>query len=401
MNTEKIKEFVRANTALVLIAGAVVLALLLLVSGPSTRRQSAERLAPVVRVIGLDRGSFDRVVESYGTTVPAQEVMLTPQVRGRVQYVSPNLIPGATLEKGEVLVRVERSEYELAVATARATLEQARANFELEQGKQRVAKREWELFGKQAGSGESDSSLALRQPQLAQAQAQLEAAKSALERAELDLSRTSLRAPFDAIIVEKMVNVGQIIEPEARLVHLVGTEEFWVKALVSLAQLDAAQEGASHEGGVRIFHERGLGEVVERSGRFIRAMGHLDPASRMAEVLVGLTDPLAIAESAPRIPLNSYVRVEIRAGKLENIVRLPRVAMRENDEVWVVDSSDKLRVRKVQVLWRQGETLAVRGEFDDSDRVIVSPLANATPGIDLRTKAGAESASAADAVVIE
>jgi hypothetical protein len=106
----------------------------------------------------------------------------------------------------------------------------------------------------------------------------------------------------------------------------------------------------------------------------------------MAQVLIAIEDPLGLA-GGPAIPLGSYVRVEIAAGALEGVVRIPRHALRENDELWVADGKDRFQVRRGEVLWRQGEELAVRDVFERDDRLILSALVSPVPGMALRPRA--------------
>ena len=70
-------------------------------------------------------------------------------------------------------------------------------------------------------------------------------------------------------------------------------------------------------------------------------------------------------EAQPAL-LKSYVRVDIEAGELKDVCEIPRVALRENDRVWVRDGEGLLQILDVDVLWRELE-----GRVD-----VVSPLAD-------------------------
>ena len=108
----------------------------------------------------------------------------------------------------------------------------------------------------------------------------------------------------------------------------------------------------------------------------------------MAQALIEIDDPLGL-EAGPAIPLGSYVRVELEAGALDDVVRIPRHGVRENDELWVADGSDRLQVRRAEVVWRQGSVVAVRDVFEPDDRLIVTSLASPEPGMPLRPRPSA------------
>lgn len=54
-------------------------------------------------------------VEAQGEVRPQREVAVSPQISGRISYVSPDFIDGGFIRKGQVLVRLEAADYELAL----------------------------------------------------------------------------------------------------------------------------------------------------------------------------------------------------------------------------------------------------------------------------------------------
>jgi RND family efflux transporter MFP subunit len=379
----------RHRQALLIVAGTAALALLVLATGPETRREHSSPPAPVVSVMPVDPAPFQRVAEGFGTVVPSREVHVVPEVEGSVLAIHPQLEPGGILREGDVLLRIDAAEYRAAVAGAEAALAEARAAFDIERGRQTVAKREWELFGDEIPDAQLGRELALREPQLRQAEARIASARSALESARLDLARTEIRAPFDALVVDESIEVGQRVSRTAPVAELVGVESFWVRASLPLARLPAVLEMSGAEATTRVELAPGLGGEVVRAGRLVRSLGRVDPEGRMAQVLIAIEDPLGLL-GGPAIPLGSYVRVEIEAGALEGVVRIPRHGVRENEELWVADGEDRFQVRRADVLWRQGEELAIRDVFSPDDRLILSALISPLPGMALRPRLAEE-----------
>ena len=377
----RLRRLVPAAVLVVALGGGLAL----VATSPSTERQPESFEPPVVGVVPVDRAAYPRAVEAYGSLVPSREATLYPEVQGPVVEIHPHLEPGGIVRAGEVLLRVDPAEYELAVAGAQAALAEAQAALEIERGRQVVAQREWELFGAELPDAELGRELALRVPQLRQAEARIASARSALDRARLDLERTALRVPFDALVVRETTEVGQRVTPQSAVAELAGVEVFWARASLSLDRLPAVIAAAERGGAARVVLTSGLDQRVERSGRLVRQLGSVEAEGRMAQVLVAVDDPLGLS-GGPALPLGSYVRVELDAGVLEDAVRVPRQGLRENGEVWVADAEDRLRVRRVQVLWRQGDEVAVGDVFQEADRLIVSPVGSPVPGMAVRPR---------------
>lgn len=371
------------------LGGSIAAAGYLMATAPQTERVPEERLPPAVETAPLEATGIDRVVQAYGTVMPAQEIDLSAEIDGRVQEIHPALQPGGIIKQGEIVVRLDPEEYEYALARAEALLAEEQAALEVERGRQLVARREWESFGQDMPESELGQALALRKPQLQQAEARIASAQSEVNQAKLDLARTEIRAPFDALVVRESVDVGQHVSPNDAIASLVGTDAFWVQASVPASSLSAVLDAARTGGGadVRVYSDVHTEAQPATAGRLVRHLGQVDPEGRMAQVLVEVADPLALKPGAGRqipLPLNTYVRVEIDAGHLPNVVPIPRSGLRENSALWVVDASNQLQVRPAEIVWRQDDQVAVRDVFEPGDRLIVSPLDQSLPGMEVR-----------------
>jgi len=223
------------------------------------------------------------------------------------------------------------------------------------------------------------------------ARATKDVADVALKEAELDLERTTVRAPFNAVIKTRHVDLGSQVSAGAPLATLAGTDKYWIQALLPLSQLKWVRiPGVNSKTGstVRVFHESAWGNGVQRTGTVERLMTDLEPQGRMARLLVTVDDPLGL-KAAPekRHPfiLGSYVRVEIVGCKLTGIVRLPRTSLREGNQVWVIGKDEKLEVRDVTIAWSDKEDVYLSHGVKAGDRLITSDLGAPVPGMALRT----------------
>ena len=169
--------------------------------------------------------------------VPARQITLRARVSGHIAALAANFTPGGLLKKGQDALDLDPEDYRLAVRQAESTLAEAQAALDLEMGQQRVAKAQLDMLAEASEALEGDTSLALREPQLAQARAAVANAAAALDQARLNLERTRVRAPFNALVTARSVDVGSEIGTSDTLATLVGTDEYWVQAAVPLDKL--------------------------------------------------------------------------------------------------------------------------------------------------------------------
>jgi len=333
------------------------------------------------------------LVEAMGTVVPAKTVVVQPQVTGRIVEQNPKLLPGGLLKKGEVIARIDPRDYELAVEQQKAAVQRATFELKVEEGRQVVAKREWNLLEPGLTESEAGRALALREPQLQTAKAALEAARSGLEQATLSLERTTICAPFNALVKEEFIDLGQLVAPQTRIATLIGTDEYWVQVSIPVDRLQwVAIPGVNGDQGAaaRVLHDVGPEAIVERTGRVVRLLGDLDPVGRMARVLVVVDDPLGLAADSDNgaLPLliGAYVRVLIEGPVLDDVVVVPRRALREGDRIWVMNADDKLEIRNANIVWRRENDVILRKSVHEGDRIIVSRIPAPVPGLALRTE---------------
>jgi multidrug efflux pump subunit AcrA (membrane-fusion protein) len=387
---------VRTILRVAVVAGVLLLGVVVMVglvkSKPEAKKVDSGQKAAPVEVATVKLASHKARVPASGVVVPSRQVLLAAEVGGRVVQMHRDLVPGGRLPRGTQLLRIDARDYKLAVDQQYAQVDRAQTELELEKGRKRIAEREWELLGKSptapsgggaAGGGAAGEggNLALREPQLRTAEAAVKAAASGLERARLAVGKAALSVPFNALVQSRSVDIGQLVAPGAPLATLVGTDTFWVQVSVPvgrLAWIDVPGLGGAATGSPAVIRQRtGEGEIVRR-GTVIRLLGDLDPAGRMARLLIEIDDPLGLSAGAeqPAIPLliGAYVDVEIEGRELVQVAELPREALREGDAVYLVGPEDELEIRPVEVVWRQRDRVLVGKGLAAGDRVVLSPL---------------------------
>lgn len=352
---------------------------------PKPKRASPKTLATRVKVHTVSDTTAPPTVSAQGSLLPSRTVRLQPEVAGKIVWVSDKLKPGGRFAEGEPIFRIDSRNYRLAVKQAEAQVERARFEMKVETGRQKIAQREYKLVGKGDANSEA-ADLALRRPHLKNAQASLQSAESVLERARLDVERTVVKASFNSMVQQESIEVGQVVAPGAALATMVGTDTFWVQLTVPMSQLalipfpQDGQPGAD----VTVIQDLGMGRPVTRSGHVLELLGELDPKGRMARVLVEVEDPLGVGQAPVPLLLGSYVRVELAGQPLRDAYAVPRGALRQGDEVWVMNGKDELEIRTAVVRWRGKEQVYLSSGVRPGDRVVVSRLGAAVTGMKLR-----------------
>ena len=372
---------------LVVIAGGLIAATGLVVTRPEPERTTPAPEGVPVRVMIAAPATERVVLPAMGTVMPAKEVVLQPEVPGRIVELGENLVPGGRVKEGELLARIDPRDYELVVEQRLADVERARFEVRVEASRARIAEREWQLLGESVPVTEEGRSLALREPHLRNLRAALQSAESALEKARLDLERTKLVAPFNAVVQEEAVDVGQMVSAQSKIATLVGSDRFWVRVSLPVEELRWVRFPAEGDPGspVSIVHETGNGSSIKHEGRVVRLFGDLEPKGRLARVLVAVDDPMNLEASRP-LPLfvGAYVRVEIEGPELQSVVEVPREAIRDGAEVWVMDADDRLEIRPIEIAFRGPNAVLVSGGIRGGDRVITSRIATPLPRMALR-----------------
>jgi len=418
--------------ALAIGAGAVVLFIKL---RPEPPRRKPPSETTLVHVMTAKRTDEEIRVTAMGTVVPAQLVVMQPEVSGRIVGQNPKLEPGGRLAQGDPIVQIDKRDYTFAVQQARSAATQARDNvsvaeanvqraeFELavEEGRQTIAKAEWERLKDEIDSSEAGRRLALREPHLANAKAGVASAKAAkgsaeaavataesrLAQAILNQQRTTIQAPFNAVVREESVDKGQMVNPQTRLATLCGTDRYWVQVTVPVDRLSwielpkplppttqpLRESGTPRPKGAKatIIHEGGPGVRIVRKGYVVRLLSDVETAGRMARLLVEIEDPLELKKGeAAGLPLllGAYVRVEINARRLDNVVVLPRAALREGNQVWIMDKDDQLEIReKLSIPWRRRDAVLVADGIAEGERIVISRIGTPLKGMKLKVQA--------------
>lgn len=338
-----------------------LVAYLILSVEPKKEKLPPAKPQPIrTKVTELRVRDYPVVIKSHGVVRPHNEVTLTAQVPGRIIRVHPGLEDGAFFSEGEVLLELDSLDYETAVVGAEAQVARASAAHALEETRAKQARLNWEDLGYK----EEPSELVLRLPQVRESKANVDSALAQLERSKRDLGRTKIRGPFDGRVRRRSVGLGQSVGAGTSLGGVFTVDFAEVRLPISgreirfLSLPETAQEPPV-EVELRSSTDAESGTVWK--ARIIRTEGALDDNSLDLFVIARVDDPFGRRSGQPPLRIGQPVVGSIAGKVLTNVVALPRVAVRQLDQILLVDQTALvLRNRKIIPIWSDEENIVVR-----------------------------------------
>ncbi|MGM0443670.1 MAG: efflux RND transporter periplasmic adaptor subunit [Fibrobacterota bacterium] len=350
----------------------VIVSLVFVVVMVKTRQAPSQRPAqkgiPEVSVEQFLPSTTPFLLEGYGRVEPFRAVDLTPQVSGEVIYAAEKVELGTPFGKGELLFRIDPTDYRLALESVKNQLKSAEMKLMMEEEEQKIARSQWEEFSRDHPDADPGA-LTLRTPQVKQAAAARDGAEASLQKARIALRRTSIRAPFNGIAVKTMADPGQIVG-NAPIARLYGTDR--AKIVVQLAPDKAGWVIADSLDTVQVHLDR-AGKTIVRQGILRSRIPVVDPNARTVSFVVELQDPLGTENGEEPLPFGSFTEVYFPAHGLTGYYSLPRAALLPGDSVRVF-SDGKIHLRAVNVVyWKENRAIVTEGLSPEDSLVLTGP----------------------------
>ena len=346
---------------------------------PPERKEAAE-LIPLVNAEQVYKHECSMVVHGYGTVQAKIRSNVVVEVAGKV--VGNKLLKGIFFKADEILIEIDRRDYELAVKRAQSKVASAKVKLEQELAESDVARKEWELINP---GKEPDSPLVFREPQVSEARAAILSAESDLEKAQLDLERTRISMPFDGRVADENVDIGEYVQAGKVLGEVYGTDV--VEIEVPLEDFELAWFGVGSEGGsqAKVIADF-AGVKREWFGQAVRLGGEIDPDSRMVKVVIEVKNPFEeeMKNGVGLMP-GLFTEIEIQGKSLGGCISVKRGAIHNRDEVWLYKDG-RLEVRKVSIVRSDRYKAYITEGLDDGDVVITSPMDAVVDGMKVRVE---------------
>ncbi len=347
---------------------------------PELHPEPIEPMPTVVRVVPAKVHAEHLTVRSQGTVQPRSQSELIPEVTGIVNWISPSLVSGGAFRAGDVLLRIDDADY-------RTQLQRSEAAFKRAGVERTFAKDELDrlvsLYERQLASQQQLDN-ARRTASISDAN--LAEAEAALEQARRDLDRTELKAPFDGLVRSEHVDLGQFITRGQSIGTIYATDYVEIRLPISADQLAYLGLPIATRGlipdelrpPVTIATDFGDTRLLW-DGELTRLEAEVDERSRMVYGVTRLR--LDDDSESPILPVGMFVQAEIRGALVDNVIRLPRSAMRDHNQVLVVDAENRLQFRQVSLLRLEHDDILVSKGLEDGELVCISPLQTVVEGM--------------------
>jgi RND family efflux transporter MFP subunit len=381
-----VKKLIRVSAPVLVVAAGV-----LVVVGLSVAKPEPEKMEDVTRLISLyvDEVKSEDVtvsVRTQGEVRPKTEIDLVPQVSGRIVVMSEKFAVGGEFAPGTLLLKIEDSDYEVAAVAAEARLAAAQTQLERELATAKMKEEEW----KDGRSKGPPTAFALNQTQVAEARARLRSAEADLEKARLDLTRTEIRLPFNGRVRERLVGIGQYVTAGSSLGRVFATDIIEVQLPLTDSQLVEiglpVGYAAPGDGSAPVVDFTAvLGSQEYRwQGRIVRVNAAVDQETRLIYATAEVADPYGVAaDRGMPIAVGMFVNAEIEGAASQSALVMPRLALRNENKVYVINAENRLEIRTVDVLSTSEERVLVRAGVEPGERVVTSTLPNAVDGMEV------------------
>ncbi|WP_105200585.1 MULTISPECIES: efflux RND transporter periplasmic adaptor subunit [unclassified Pseudoalteromonas] len=343
---------------------------------PPEQKQQ-ENIAPLVEVTPVNLTDVTMQVHSYGEVMAQEQTELVAQVSGQVVSIAEQFVKGGFVKQGDELIRIDPNDYEAALIEAQAGLAQAQSALEIEQAQAHVAKTEWQRI-KDNANAVIPSELYLRKPQLAEKLAKFRAAQAQVKRAKRNLERTSIRAPYDALVTAKKISLGSVVNPGNVLGQIDATSIAKVRLPVANHDLQYLVDGGI--GAKVTLTSEVAGKMRTWQGTIVRNEGVVDKRSRMTYLVAYVDAPY---EQAQPLRFGAYTNASIVGKHVRDTAIVPSHLIKDN-RIALIDNEIKLMFSDLEVIREQNGMAYVTAGLNSGQQVITSALEYPTQGMQLR-----------------
>lgn len=399
-----------------------------------TTAQPEPQARLAVRVMTVTGEPVTVTATGYGRVEAMRTWTAVSEVDGRIIDMVAGLAEGSIVDEGDVLVAVDRTDYELSIQKSKANIAAAEASLteldrqeanserslEIEERSLLVAQAEFQrvtdlvargagtqasldtaqrsLLGQETAVTNLQNTLALYPAQRASMEATLAVRKAELAEAERSLENTTIHAPFRGRVSEASAEVGQFIRTGEQLLSIEAMDAVEIVAafqpnaflplvqttlgrtLQQVSEVDASRvtEFLSQAGVTAVVRMDFGSFVAEYPADLVRFRGAIDNETGTLGLAVRVADPFVAGGATGRPPLNvgSFVSVVLQSDPVSNLITIPRAVVQQGDDgdafVYLADKEDTLTVAPIRLGASIGDKAIVLDGVAVEDRVILS-----------------------------
>ncbi len=368
----------------------------------------------VVRVLKLEPRKIQPYAVGFGHTEPSLEWEAQSELDGAVIWVSEQFKTGNIITKGEEILKLDPSSYQLSIARLEAEVEVSRLthqtiseSLKIAERDYQVQKSEYDRAMKLSATGHisrTEKDKATRELLASQQQlqtlknnqainsAQQQVLQAELSLAKRDLEHTVIKAPFDVRITQTHVGLAGYVNKGELMLEADGIEATEVSAQFPLGKMRPLRSAVTTNALDKDIHSN-LNAVVELAagdrliawqGKVNRSGGLIDSQTQSQSLVVQIDNPYqqAIPGQKPPLVRGTFVKVTLKSPVLKDQLLLPTTAI-HNEHVYVLEEG-KLRIRPIQVDFVQGQIAVIKSGLQTGEVVVLSKVFPAVEGMSLQ-----------------
>jgi RND family efflux transporter MFP subunit len=384
-------KFESVKLPLIILSASALVVFLLVLFKPEPPRKPVEIKPLIVDVVEVKRKALPVSIGAQGVVSPRIHTSMISEVSGRVISVSDKFVVGGFFERGEVLLKIDDTDYIVKLRQVEAAVALARSKLAQEKGFSKVALIEWERRHNRDSLDSPARDLALRKPQIEEAKAQLASTLAQLDQAKSNLQKTQFTAPYRGLVKSKSADISQYVAAGSEVAQTFAIDIAEIRLPVGESKLpyldlpdDFAANSSLINAAVILTHTVDE-ETYTHQAYLTRTEGVLDAGSRSLYLVAQVPDPYGLESkrgNSSMLRVGTFVNAQIQGKIIPKLVELPRNILRPGNNIWVVDSQNRLQLRKISVLRTGGEKMLVSSGLDDGDLVSltsVGPVLSGTP----------------------
>jgi len=367
------------------IVGSIILfgsfiIVLLNVLKPEAKKRPVPETVVSVETIQAVRSTYPIVVNANGTVEAQTRGNLVAQVRGEIVAIGENFKTGGAFKKGEMLVQVDRRDYQADLSQSLAQLSQAEAAYRQEQANAKQAAQDW----KRLGNTNPAPDLVLRKPQLTASKAQRDSARASHQTAQLNLSRTTITAPYDGRVISRAAVLGQYIGIGNPIAEVFATEGVEVRLPISQDEFNQlgldqlSNENAASNFSALISADIGT-KTYQWDAKITRSDSTFDVNTRQIDIIAEVKDPFGKESGRPALKIGQFVNARIQGVNVDNVFVIPNKSIREGRYVYLV-RDELLAKQNIDILGQDDQNALVSNGLSDNDQVVTTSLNSTLAG---------------------
>lgn len=346
------------------------------------KKESTERIVslyttPVTQI----KRTID--VETQGEVRPKNEIPLTSRVSGHVISIDEQFDEGAAVNADTVLIKIDDTDYQVAVIRAQARVAEAEVALQRELANAKMKKDTWD----QKKGNAQPSPFALNKPQVLEAEAKLRAAKADLTEAELNVARTEIKVPFNGRVISRNVGLGQYVSAGTVLGRVFSVDTAQVRLPLTDLQLATLKIPlgfeAENNNAPTVKFTTHIGRNEHHwQGHIIRTNAAVDQNTRLTYAIAEVNDPYGSgADNGVPFAVGMFVTAHITGSEVTEAWMLPRDALRQDDSIYVVSADNTLSIRQVDVYATTSDEVMFKDGVTAGEQVVTSAVTNVYEGM--------------------